>query len=78
MSKKIVFLPLLFLFISSTTVQQTKTIGFDEVFEKMITSINNIKTIKFRFEKNERYEGKMIESTQLVKQQVNPLKIYHH
>lgn len=48
------------------------------IFEKMMTAIKNIKTVKFRMVKNERYEGKIVESDQICKQRVKPLKIYMH
>jgi len=44
--------------------------------EQMMTSIRGVKTAKFRFVKNERYEKKIVKSEQLVKINVNPKKIY--
>ncbi len=46
------------------------------IFDKMMVAISNVKTAKFRMVKNERYDGKIVQSDQLVKQNVNPLKIY--
>jgi LysM repeat protein len=46
------------------------------IFDKMMAAIKNVKTAKFRMVKNERYNGKIVYSDQLVKQNVNPLKIY--
>lgn len=46
------------------------------IFDKMMLAIKNVKTAKFRMVKNERYDGKIVKSDQLVKQHVNPLKIY--
>jgi len=44
--------------------------------EQMMTSIRGVKTARFRFVKNERYEKKIVKSEQLVKMNVNPKKIY--
>lgn len=47
-----------------------------ELVEAMMKNIRAVKTAKFRFVKNERYDGKIVKSEQLVKQNVNPMKIY--
>lgn len=44
--------------------------------EQMMTSVRGVKTAKFKFVKNERYEGKIVQSEQIVKLNVNPKKIY--
>jgi hypothetical protein len=44
--------------------------------EQMMTNIKAVKTAKFRFVKNERYDKKIVKSEQLVKLNVNPKKIY--
>ena len=79
---------LVFLFIStsiSTSFGQLTPAGatptLEEltiIFDKMMVAIKNIKTIKFRMVKNERYDGKVVESEQTCKQNVKPLKIYMH
>ncbi len=46
------------------------------IFEKMMESIKNVKTVKYRLVKNERYNGKIVQSEQIVKQQVPLTKIY--
>ena len=46
------------------------------IFEKMMESIKNVKTAKYRLIKNERYNGKIVQSEQIVKQQVPLTKIY--
>lgn len=40
------------------------------IFDKMMLAIKNVKTAKFRMVKNERYDGKIVKSDQLVKQHV--------
>jgi outer membrane lipoprotein-sorting protein len=47
-----------------------------QLVEQMMTNIRAVKTAKFRFVKNERYEKKIVKSEQLVKLNVNPKKIY--
>jgi LysM repeat protein len=48
-----------------------------ELFDKMMASIANVKTMKFRLVKNERMiSGKMAPGDQQVKMQVNPFKCY--
>lgn len=48
-----------------------------ELFDKMMTSIATVKTLKFRLVKNERMmNGKMAPGDQQVKMQVNPFKCY--
>jgi len=44
--------------------------------EQMMTNIRGVKTARFRFVKNERYEKKIVKSEQLVKMNVSPKKIY--
>jgi outer membrane lipoprotein-sorting protein len=46
------------------------------IFNKMMAAIKSVKTAKFRMVKIERYDGKIIKSDQLVKQNTKPLKIY--
>jgi outer membrane lipoprotein-sorting protein len=47
-----------------------------QLVEQMMVSVRTVKTAKFRFVKNERYEGKIVKSEQLVKLNVNPKKVY--
>jgi len=47
-----------------------------QLVEQMMTNIRAVKTAKFRFVKNERYEKKIVKSEQLVKLNVTPKKIY--
>jgi outer membrane lipoprotein-sorting protein len=47
-----------------------------QLVEQMMTSVRGVKTAKFKFIKNERYEGKIIQSEQTVKLNVSPKKIY--
>jgi outer membrane lipoprotein-sorting protein len=46
------------------------------IFEKMMEAIKNVKTVKYRLVKNERYNSKIVQSEQIVKQQVPLTKIY--
>lgn len=46
------------------------------VFNKMTDAIKNVKTAKYRLIKNERYNGKIVQSNQMIKQNMDPLKVY--
>lgn len=46
------------------------------VFNKMTNAIKNVKTAKYRLIKNERYNNKIVQSNQIVKQHMDPLKVY--
>lgn len=50
----------------------------DVIFNKMMAAIKNVKTAKFTFIKNERYNGKIVESKQTCSLQESPRKIYMH
>jgi outer membrane lipoprotein-sorting protein len=47
-----------------------------EMFKKMMTSIENIKTVSFHLDKTERIKGKMVPGSQDVKLNVYPFKVY--
>ena len=77
--KKSITLLLMFVSIGTTSLfsQNAPTVEeYGEIIEKMMTEIKSLKTLKYTFIKNERYEGKIVESEQLVKQNVSPKKIY--
>jgi outer membrane lipoprotein-sorting protein len=72
---------LIFLFIAFSTVFSSVWAqpmpAHTELFDKMMASIANVKTLKFRLVKNERMmNGKMAPGDQQVKMQVNPFKCY--
>lgn len=46
------------------------------VFNKMMNAVKNVKTTKYRLLKYERYNGKIVQSNQIVKQNMDPLKVY--
>ena len=73
--RKFLFLAFLSFFtISEPVISQD--ISTTEVFEKMMTSINNLKTLKYRLYKSERINGKMEDGDQDVKLQVSPYMVY--
>lgn len=47
-----------------------------EVFRKMMTTIDGIKTLSFRMDKTERIKGKMMPGSQDVKLNVSPFRVY--
>ena len=53
-----------------------QTPGKKELTEKMLTAIGNVKTLKYRFWKQERMKGKMEIGEQETKLQVKPFKAY--
>mgnify|MGYP003869910657 CR=1 FL=1 len=74
--RKLIFLFIAFsLAVASVSAQPMPT--HTELFDKMMVSIANVKTLKFRLVKNERMNnGKMAAGDQQVKMQVNPFKCY--
>ena len=47
-----------------------------EMFKKMMTTIDGIKTLSFKMDKTERIKGKMMPGSQDVKLNVKPFKVY--
>ena len=73
--RKLIFLFLAVLSAGVVSAQPMPT--HTELFDKMMTSISNVRTLKFRLIKNERMiGGKMAPGDQQVKMQVNPFKCY--
>jgi LysM repeat protein len=64
------------LFIVSAQSVAAQTLDKSELFNKMMASIDNIKTLTFRLDKSERINGKMIPGSQDVKLQASPFKTY--
>jgi outer membrane lipoprotein-sorting protein len=51
---------------------------YGAIIEKMMKQIKAIKTLQYDFDKNERFEGKIVVSKQFVKQNITPKKIFMH
>lgn len=47
-----------------------------ELFRKMMSTIDNIKTLTFKLDKSERINGKLVPGSQTVKVQASPFKTY--
>lgn len=47
-----------------------------DIFKKMMATIDNMKTVTFKLDKSERFNGKMIPGSQTVKVNVKPFKTY--
>ena len=47
-----------------------------EMFRKMMSTIDGIKTLSFHMDKTERIKGKMVPGSQDVKLNVDPFKVY--
>lgn len=72
-------LTLALLIVGNSMISQTTTPTYEEcvdVIEKMNKSVKAIKTMKCKFLKNERYNGKIVVSEQIFKLNTNPRKVY--
>lgn len=61
------------LFSTSLSAQE---VDKHEMFKKMMTTIEGIKTLSFKMDKTERIKGKMMPGSQDVKLNVKPFKVY--
>lgn len=59
-----------------TTSLSAQTVDKHEMFKKMMTTIDGIKTLTFKLEKTERINGKMMPGSQDVKMNVTPHQCY--
>jgi outer membrane lipoprotein-sorting protein len=68
----------LFLFSALVLLQPISAQDLDkhEIFRKMMTTIDGIKTLSFHLDKTERIKGKMAPGSQDVKLNVKPFKVY--
>lgn len=69
-------LTILFSALFITTSAAAQDLDIHEMFAKMMTSIENIKTVSFHLDKTERIKGKMEPGSQDVKLNVKPFKVY--
>jgi outer membrane lipoprotein-sorting protein len=69
---------ILLLLAAATLAQPTfaQEVDKHEIFRKMMTTINGIKTLSFKLDKTERIKGKMMPGSQDVKLNVKPFKVY--
>ena len=69
---------ILLLLAAATLAQPTfaQEVDKHEIFRKMMTTINGIKTLSFKLDKTERIKGEMMPGSQDVKLNVKPFKVY--
>lgn len=76
MNKKIYILTTLLLFLIVFTSFNKKNINNKELIDKIFNAVDNVKTLKYELQCNERIKGKMQHTESKVKLQVNPRKLY--
>ncbi len=76
MNNKKYIIPSLFLFLFLFTSFNKKSIGNKDLIEKIFNAIDNVKTLKYELQCNERIKGKMQHTESKVKLQISPRKLY--